>query len=93
MPAWVRNAVPRVPAAEAVTTAERGADEGVQRTGVLVVLTHSDESVRHQEHTDGRKQEGERHGPACCRRRLLRIDVRGHTRRHQGDREADRLPD
>ena len=71
---------------------EGGADERVHRTRVVEVLAQPDEGVGHQQHADGRDQEGQRHRAARVARAALRVDVRGHARRHQRDRDADRRP-
>ena len=72
--------------------AERGADERVHRARVVEVLAQPDEGVGHQEHADGRDEEGQRHGAARVERASLRVDVRGHARRHQRDGQAHRCP-
>ena len=72
--------------------AERGADERVHRARVVKVLAQPDEGVGHQEHADGRDEEGQRHGAARVERASLRVDVRGHARRHQRDGQAHRCP-
>ena len=72
--------------------AERGPDERVHRARVVEVLAQPDEGVGHQEHADGCDEEGQRHGAARVQRASLRVDVRGHARRHQRDGQAHRCP-
>ena len=72
--------------------AERGADERVDRAGMVEVLAQPDEGVGHQQHADGRDEEGQRHGAARRGGARLRVDVRGHARRHQRHRQAHRRP-
>ena len=73
--------------------AQGGADEAVDRAGVVELLGQAHERVRHQQHAHGGQGEGERDRPADRPRGALRVDVGGHRRRHQGDRDADGLPD
>ena len=72
---------------------ERGAREHVDRAGVPVVLAEPDEDVGDEQDGDGGEEEGQRRGPADLPGRALRVDVGGHARCHQGDGDADRLPD
>ena len=72
---------------------ERGAREHVDRAGVPVVLAQPDEDVGDEQDGDGGEEERQRRGPSDLPGGALRVDVRGHARRHQGDGDADRLPD
>ena len=58
-----------------------------------VVLAQPHEHVGDQQHGDRREQEGQRGRPADEQGGALRVDVGGHARRHQRDRDADGLPD
>ncbi len=72
---------------------ERRAGEDVDRAGVLVVLAEPDEHVGDQQHRHRGEEERQRRGSADQTGRALRVDVRGHARRHQRDRDADGLPE
>ena len=73
--------------------AERGAGEDVDRARVPVVLAEPDEDVGDEQHGDGGEEERQRRGAADLAGGALRVDVGGHARRHQGDGDADGLPD
>ena len=72
---------------------EGRAGEDVDRAGVLVVLAQPHEDVGDQQHRHRRQEERQRRRPADQPGRALRVDVGRHARRHQGDRDADGLPD
>ena len=60
---------------------------------MVELLAEPDERVGDQQDTDRRQHERERHRASDREGAALRVDVRGHRRRHQCERDADGLPD
>src|SRR5829696_9143582 len=72
---------------------ERRPDEAVHAASVIKALGEPDEGPGDQEHADGRKSERERNGaPHAGVGGALRVDVGRHGRRHERQRDTNRLP-
>src|SRR5829696_4917228 len=82
----------RPPGDDARPWSQRCADEAVDAAGVVEALGKPDKGPSDKEHTYRRQRERERDGPPDGARGPLRVDVGGHGGRHEGERDADGLP-
>src|SRR5215213_2977719 len=82
----------RPPGDDARPWSQRSADEPVDAAGVVEALGQPDKGPSDKEHTYRRQRERERDSPPDGARGPLRIYVGCHRGRHEGERDADGLP-